>query len=159
MAQKPNPKRVRLVLGLMIATFLIVNAILNVVAIVAGMNEQDPAIGLPPDISPAVRLLVFLMSIGLTWLIGRSLYRFQINGEISVTESTNTARVMVFCFLLLFATLSFLRVWSWFWLPVFFAILLVFSVITLWRLLGGAYTAGTVVCALAAAFVTFYLVS
>jgi hypothetical protein len=159
MAETKNLKHVHLVLGLIFAFFLILNAIFDTIAFVAKSNEGQASVGLPADTSPAVRLLMFLIGAVVSWLLGGMLYRFLIKGTIPVSESTNTACVLVFYFVLTFATFAFLGVLAWFWLPLLFLVLLIFSVITLWGLLGGVFTTGAVVGAFAAAFVTFYLLS
>src|SRR6266498_5344236 len=150
-------KRVRLFLGLFFALFLIVNAILSTIGVVAGLRGMQPLNLLPAETSPAVRLLIFVVGVGLSWLIGRMLYKSLINGEVAVGESTNTAYIMLFYLLLVFAAFCFIGVLNWFILPILFAILLIFSVFALWRLLGGGFTLGSVASAFVAAFVTFYL--
>lgn len=158
MAQKRNPKQVRLVIGLIFALFLMINAVLNTVAVVAGLKSSDPLIALPGDSSPAVRLVLFVIGAGLSWLLGRMLYGFLISGEIPVAESVNYAYILLFYFLLIFAALAFLGVLSWMFLFILFLVLLLFSVFTLWRLLGGVFTVGSVLAASIAAAVTFYLI-
>lgn len=159
MATKQKTQHVRLLLGIFFALFLIVNAILNTLAVVAGVRGAEPLTLMPSDTSPAVRLLIFVIGIVLSWLVGRTLYKFLINGELPVGDSTNTSYVMLFYLLMMFAGLSFLGILNWFLLPFLFLVLLVFSVFTLWRLIGLGYTFGSVVAAFAAAFITFYLIS
>src|SRR5712692_5649077 len=96
MATKAKAKQVRLFLGLFFALFLVVNAILSTIGTVAGLRGAQSFALLPSETSPAVRLVIFVIGVGLSWLIGRMLYKSLINGEIPVGESTNTAYIMLF---------------------------------------------------------------
>lgn len=159
MTTQEKRKRVKLFIGLSFGLFLIANAILSTIGVVAGLRGVQLFTLLPSETAPAVRLVIFVIGLGLSWLIGRMLYKFLINGEIPLSDSTNTAYIMLFYLLLVFAALSFIGVLNGFILPILFVILLFFSVVTLWRLIGVAVAFGSVAAAFTAAFLTFYLIN
>jgi hypothetical protein len=152
-------RQVRLYLGLFFASFLILSAVVTVVAVVDGLKADVPHMLLPADTPPAARLLLFVIGLGISWYAGRMLFRFLMRGELPVGDATNIAYVMLFYLLQLFAAVAFLGVLYWFLFPFFFLVLLIISVIALWEILGGLFTACSVALALVAAFATFYLLS
>lgn len=159
MAKEKTAKQVRLVLGLLFALFLLVNAVFHTLAIIAGLNGKGPPFVLPEDISPALRLILFIIGIGVSWLLARMLFKYLIDGRVSVGDSTNTAYILLFYLLLTFATFSFLGVIGWFWLPVLFLVLLLYSIFTLWKLIGGPLTAGVVALTFVAIIGTWFMAS
>jgi hypothetical protein len=148
---------VRLYLGMLFATFLTVNAIGSVISVINGLKTEQTFTPLPSDTAPAVRLVVFVIGLAISWFVGRMLFRYLIKGEIPLGDSTNIAYVLLFYLLLLFASVAFLGVLYWFLFPFFFVLLLIISVIALWELLGAGFTIGAVGLALLAGFLTFYL--
>lgn len=152
-------KQVRLWLGLIFTLFLASNAFLSTLAALGGLRTGNPIMLLSADTSPAVRLLMFVIGLAVSWGIGNIIYRLLINGEIRVGESVIIAYVFLGFLLLIFAAIAFLGIFYWFLLPLLFVILLVFSILVLWRLLGGLFTLGAIAAALLVAFVTYYLFS
>lgn len=148
---------VRLYLGMLFATFLTINAIGSVIAVISGLRTELAYTPLPNDTAPAVRLVVFVIGLAISWFVGRMLFRYLIKGEIPLGDSTNIAYVLLFYLLLLFASVAFLGVLYWLLFPFFFVLLLIISVIALWELLGAGFTIGAVGLALLAGFLTFYL--
>jgi hypothetical protein len=159
MAKQRSPKKVKLVVGLLFTLFLVINAIFHTVAVHAWMNDKNPVFPPLEDISPAVRILLFLVGIGVSWLLARMLYRFLIKGEVTVGDSVNTSYILLFYLGLTFATFSFLGVMAWFWLPLLFLVLLIYSIFTLWSLIGGLFTIGAVVLTFFAIIGTWFFVT
>jgi len=151
-------KQVRLWIGMCFALFLVVSAWLSTLAVIGGLNADAPwGYIIPPDTSPAVRLLFFVIGLGFSWFIGRMFYRWLISGEIGVADSVSIAYALGLYLLLAFAAIVFLGVLHWFLLPFMFLILVVFSVLSIWRLLGGLYSFGALAAAAITSVVTLYL--
>jgi hypothetical protein len=159
MAKAKTAKQVRLVLGLIFALFLLVNGVFHTLAVMAGLGGETPLSLLPEDVSPAVRLILFVIGIGVSWLLARMLFKFLVNEEVLVGDSTNTAYILLFYLVLTFSMVSFVSVLGWFWLPVLFLVLLIYSVFTLWKLIGGLLTAGAVALTFIAMIGTWVLAS
>jgi hypothetical protein len=156
MATVRTAQNVRTTLAVLFTLFLLINAIFQTLAVVAGLRQTQLLLTVfNEDTSPSIRLIVFLIGCGVSWLLARTLYKFMLKGRVAVGDSTNTAFVLFFYFLLIFATLAFLNVITWFWLPVLFLILLVYTIFTLWSLVGGALTALAGVITLMAIIFTF----
>lgn len=157
MAKAKAAKNIRLILGFLFLIFLIINAVFHTLAVIAGMKGQDPIRLMPEDISPGVRLLIFLIGIGLSWILARMLFKFLISGKVQVGDSTNIAYVLLGYLLLTFATFSFFSVIGWFWLPVLFFILLIYSLLALWKIIGGAFTSCAFALTLVVIICTWYV--
>lgn len=160
MAPARSAGNVRNTIAIMFTIFLLINAVAQTVAVIGGLRQTSMIVTpFNEDTPPALRLILFLIGMGLSWILARILYKFMVRGKISVDESTNTSYVLMFYFLLLFATLSFLNVINWFWLPVLFLVLLVYTIFTLWSLVGGLKAAVAGVVTLMAIIFTLLLVS
>ncbi len=149
-------KQVRQRIGLIFALFLVLSAFLSTLAIIGGFKD-DAWVLMPPDTPPIVRLLFFVIGLGFSWFIGRMFYRMLINGEIGVSDSVSIAYALALYLLLMFAGAFFLGVIYWFLLPFMFILLVVFSVLSIWRLLGGLYSFGALAAAALTSVVTLYL--
>lgn len=151
-------RQARLLVGMFFALFLVVSAWLTTLAVIGRLNA-DAAWGnlLPLDTSPAVRLLFFVIGMAFSWLVGRVFYRQMIKGEVWVDDSVSIAFGLTFYLLLIFAAVFFLGVIYWLLLPIAFFILVVFSMLSIWRLLGGLYSFGALAAAAITSVVTLYL--
>lgn len=145
MAKAKAAKNIRLLLGILFLTFLLFNAVFQTLAVIAELHQKEPVrIFFSEDTSPGIRLLLFFIGIGASWLLSRMLFKLLIKGNVRVGDSTDTAYVLGVYLLLTFATACFISVISWFWLPVLFLVLLIYSVLALWKLVGGPFTGGAV---------------
>lgn len=158
MAKPRIPKKARVTLGLLFAVFLLINSIFLVLEAAAGLTGEGGFRFLSADVSVAARLLLFVIGIGTSWLLARMLYKFLIKGKITVSDSVNTAYILLFYLLLTFATFSFLGAIGWFWLPLLFLVLLIYTVFTLWRLIGALFTIGVVVLTFLAMIGTWFVI-
>jgi hypothetical protein len=150
-------KRLRLWLGLGFALVLVAGAVLTVLSWVRNPDTESSYTLLPEDTSPAVRLLLMFVFLGLSWFTSRMLFKRLVRAELPVGDATNIAYVCLFYLLLILGAAIFLGVFYWFLFPLFFFILIVLSTIVLWEILGGGFTAGALAAALAAGLITFYL--
>jgi hypothetical protein len=153
-----RPKDVRLYLGGFFALFLIANVVLLALAAIGELANKHSMQLLPADFPPAGRLLIFAIGLGISWAVGHYLYAFLMEGEVSVRESVTAATIFLLYFAFLFAGIAFLGALGWLWLGIGLLVLLVVSVIALWRLVGPAYVIGALVLAAVAAWLTFFLV-
>lgn len=140
MAAPKNAQNVRNTLAVLFTVFLLIHAILQTLAVIGGLkNTQILTTPFNDESSPAMRLLLFLLGAAVSWFLSRMLYKFMVKGQLTVGDSTNASFVLLFYLLLIFATLAFLNAISWFWLPVFFLILLIYSAFILWSLAGATW--------------------
>jgi hypothetical protein len=160
MAAPRAAQNVRTTLAVLFTVFLLVNATLQTLAVIGGVrNARLLSTPFSEDTSLAVRLLLFLLGVGISWLLARTLYKFMVRGQLAVGDSTNASFVLLFYLLLIFATLAFLNAIGWFWLPALFLILLAYSAFILWSLAGAAWAAVAMFMALTAIIFTFLIVS
>ncbi len=157
MARPKTATGVRLTLGFFFLLFLLFNAIFQTLAVIAGLNHQEPIRLLPEDLSPGVRLLIFLIGIVVSWLLGRTLFKSLIHARVEVSDSTNIAYVLLFYLLLVMATFAFFSVVGWFWLPALFLILLIYSLVALWRVIGGVVAGCALALMLIVVACTYYV--
>jgi hypothetical protein len=150
-------RQVRLWIGIIFVLLLTGSAVLSTVAVIVGLKGESAWVPLQ-DASPAVRLLLFVIGLGLSWVVGRFLYQMLVSGEIEVGDSVSIACMLALYGILIAATIAFLAVLYWFLLPFLFLILVVISVLAIWRLLGGLYSFGALAAAAIASAVTLYLV-
>ncbi len=159
MAAQLTPKRVRLAIGLLFAVFLIVNVIIQTMGIVSNLKSGQAFFLLPGDVSMGIRIILFLIGVGISWLLARQIYSFMLKGEISVNESANTAFTVLFCIALTITTFAFLGALAWFWLPVLLLILFMYTMFILWRLLGALKTLFIILLTVVAGVGTFLFTS
>jgi hypothetical protein len=137
---------------------LLVCAVVQTLTVVAGLKQRQMlTTPFTDDSSPALRLIVFLLGAGASWLLARIVYKRMVRGEVTLSDSANAAFVMLFLALLLSATLAFLNVISWYWLPAFFVLVLLYGVFTLWTLVGVAKASAAMVITVTAIVFTFLL--
>ncbi|HEX8174608.1 MAG TPA: hypothetical protein VF543_05760 [Pyrinomonadaceae bacterium] len=152
-------KQARLWLGIFFVIILAANAFFSTIAVLSGLKDNATFTPFALDTSPVVRLLLFIISLAVSWGISHLVYRTLIRGEISVSESVPIAYIFLGFLLLFFGAIAFVSIIHWLLWPLAFFILLIFSVIVLWRLLGGLFTVGAIAAAIIVAFITFYLFS
>lgn len=149
-------RQVRLWIGLIFGALLAGGSVLSTLAVIVGLKGEAAWVPLQ-DSSPAVRLLLFVIGLGLSWIVGRFLYQTLVNGELDVNDSVSIAYMLAIYGILIAATIAFLAVLYWFLLPFAFFILAVISLLSIWRLLGGLYSFGALAAAAVASAVTLYL--
>lgn len=159
MPKLKSPKKIRMAIGLIFAGFLILNVIIHTMGIVVNLKAGKAFFILPADISFGIRIFLFLIGIVISWLLAQKVYKFMLEGECAVNESANTSFIVLFYILLTIATFAFLGALTWFWLPILLLILFIFSLFTLWRLLGGLLTFLTILLAIIAGIGTFLFTS
>jgi len=146
MGTQKTGQSVRNILAMLFTIFLLINAILQTLAVIGGLRHTSLLITpFNEDSSPAIRLILFLVGFGISWVLARMLFQYMIKGKLSVGDSTHTAYVLLLYLMLIFASFCFLNVIGWLWLPLLFLILFLYTIFTLWSLVGGAKTA--LVCA------------
>jgi hypothetical protein len=150
---------VQLKLALLFLTLLTVAAFFQTLAIIAGLQDRPPLTIIPEDTSPGLRLVMFLVGVGLSWVLSRQLFKMMVEGQIHVSDSTNTSYVLLFYLVLIVASIFLLSVIGWFWLPVLFLFLLIYSVLTLWKLVGALFTLAAIAAALIIMACTWFVFS
>lgn len=151
--------QVQWTLAILFGLFMIANGIFHALAVLAGLNGQVPALLLPEETAPAVRLLIWVIGFILSWYLARILYMFLLRRDVSVGDSTNMAYGLLFYLTLTASTFSFFGIVSWFWLPLLFLILLIYTIFGLWSLVGGLITLATVGVSLLVITVVSFLVA
>ena len=124
--------------------FFLLNVALDVLALLAAFKADRAPQVLPPDLGVGVRLLIFVIGLGVSWALGRWLYMQMVDGEFPVEESASAAQVLKFYLLLVFAGLAFLGGFSWIWQGVLLLVLILMTMFGLARLLGTMLTAGVI---------------
>lgn len=149
MARPKKVEGIKFPLAFLFLIFLIINGLFGflwpITTIYSGAG--DPIIVGPLDLPFGSRLLIFLVGVGVSWWVTRSLYWFLFTREVEVDDAINTAYTFFFYLLLTLTTFSFLGVLGWYWFPLLFLILFIVSLLTLWNFLGGLLTVGSFVLA------------
>ena len=135
--------------------FFILNVILLVFGLLVAFKNQQPMI-LPEDTGMAVRLLIFIVGVALSWALGRWLYTQLIDGEIPVNDSGGAAQVMLLYLVLLFAGLAFLNGISWIWQSVILLVLVLMTLFGLNRVIGWLASIAVVIIGLAIGAALFF---
>ncbi len=112
---------------------------------------------LSEDTTTGVRLLVFLIVAAISWFLGRGIYRWLVRADVPVGDSISTVYVFILFLVLTFSTLLFVGFVQWFWFPLVFLILLVFSTMTLSKLLGMAGGVAALVVTIATVGITWWM--
>jgi hypothetical protein len=157
MIQDAKGNRVKYAVGAIFAGFLILNVVLLTMQAVYSLKDIEPPSILPQDFSIAGRVIIFMIGLFLSWLIARQLYSLMLKGQIHIGESANTSVIMLSYLALTFATLVFVGILSWFWLPFLLLMLLIFTGIAMWRSLGAVVTILVVLAAIAISATTAFL--
>jgi hypothetical protein len=106
-----------------------------------------------------IRILVFAIGAGLSWLLGRWLYMRMVEGEVKVPEAGTAAMVLLFYLLLTFAGLAFLGGFSWIWQTLFLIVLILMTLLGLSRVIGMMPAASVLVACFVGGAVLFFLLS
>src|ERR1035441_2890586 len=126
MPAQQNVKDARPLIVAVFTVFCLANIFLLVVSLlVAFKNSKFQPI--PEDVGLGIRMMVFLIGAGLSWMLGRWLYMRMVEGEVKVPEAGTAAMVLLFYLLLTFAGLAFLGGFSWIWQTVFLILLVLMT--------------------------------
>jgi len=155
------PAKVRTTLALVFIAFLLVNVIFLTMAIVSAWRGNVAL--LPPhlgeDIAFGVRIGIVLVGGFASWMCARIMFQQLVRQKIDPAEAVGPAWSLVSYLLLLVATISFLGLGSWLWLPLLFLIVTVWSVLTVWSMVGATGVVAGLVVALVGAALTAYVIA
>jgi len=130
--------RARWTLATVFTVFLLINVVVLTLAFLAQLRN-DPS-KLPPhlgeEVSVGVRLLVIAIGAVFSWFLARMLFKHLVVQDVSPGDSVGPAYSLLSYLLLVLAAYSFLGFGTWLWLPGLFLIVLVWSLISLWSLVG-----------------------
>jgi hypothetical protein len=153
--------KVRNIVLAVFALFLFLTAValtITMIALVAG--EQSRLYwDLGEEVAVGVRLLIFVVGAALIWAMARALYKELVKGLGAPDDASNISVSLMSYLVLLVAVVAFLGAAAQIWLPILFLIVLLWSSIAIWRLVGSTMTLGTVAVAIMAIVTTWYLVS
>jgi hypothetical protein len=143
MYQAATNNRARWTLAVIFIVFLAVNvAILSMAAIAAFHADWDR---LPPHIGAdtpmGLRLAILAVVMLASWFFARTLYRLLVGEEVRPSESLSPAYGLLSFLVLVAAAYCFLGFGTWLWLPVLFLVVLVWTVLALWTLVGARWIA------------------
>src|SRR5215213_11260145 len=97
MAANRTAQNVRYTLAGLFTFFLIANAVFQTLAVIGGLKSAQLLVTpFNEETSQAVRLLIFLLGFGVSWLLARALYKFMMKGQLAVSDSANAAFVLLF---------------------------------------------------------------
>ena len=131
----PLQKNVRLTLTTIFGVFFFANVLVFVLSLWAAFGSGK-AVLLPEDLSTGVRLVIFLVGAGISWIAGRWLFMQLIHGDLGVDESSNAAILMLGYLLLMFTGIAFISAWSWLWLLILLLVLVLGTMLILRRIVG-----------------------
>ncbi len=134
MANAALQKNVRLTLSTIFGVFFLANVLVFVLSLWAAFGGK--AVLLPEDLSTGVRLVIFVVGAGISWVAGRWLFMQLIHGELGVDESSNAAVLMLGYLLLMFTGIAFISAWSWLWLLILLLVLVLGTMLILRRIVG-----------------------
>jgi hypothetical protein len=138
MNQTAIKSRARWTLAVIFTAFLALNvAILSMAAIAAFHNDWER---LPPHISAdtpmGLRLVILAIVTLASWFFARSLYRLLVGEDVPPSASLSPAYGLLSYLVLVAAAYCFLGYSTWLWLPILFLLVLVWTVLSLWALVG-----------------------
>jgi len=138
MNQTAVRSRARWTLAVVFTVFLALNvAILSMAAIAAFHSDWDR---LPPHISAdtpmGLRLGILAVIIFASWFFARALYRLLVGEEVLPSDSLSPAYGLLSYLVLVGAAYCFLGFGTWLWLPVLFLLVLIWTLLALWSLVG-----------------------
>jgi hypothetical protein len=143
--------------GLMI--FLLANAAFLAFVAAVILKKDKTFEVLSGDVSFLVRFLLLAVSVGFSWWFGRYCYTKLVESKVRAdVHGLNIAYVMMGYLLLLLITVVYLGFVSWIVFAVLLLVLVVFSAIVLWGFLGPAWVLGSLMLAILACGLIFYLV-
>ncbi|HKV91294.1 MAG TPA: hypothetical protein VJW20_01965 [Candidatus Angelobacter sp.] len=159
MNQTAVKSRARWTLATIFTVFLTLNvAILSMAAIAAFHGDWDR---LPPHIGAdtpmGVRLGILAVILLASWFFARALYRLLVGEEVLPSESLSPAYGLLSYLVLVGAAYCFLGYGTWLWLPVFFLLVLIWTLLALWSLVGSRAMLGGLCIALLTVIVIIFL--
>jgi hypothetical protein len=151
--------RARHTIALLFTIFLLINVVVLTMAALSVATGN--LLLLPPhlgaDTATGARLALLLVGGAAAWFFARMVFQLLVNAEVGVEDAVGPSFSLLSYLILIVAAVTFLGSGSWLWLPVFFLIVLVWSVVTIWGLVGGAVTIAGLAVALLGAIVTWYM--
>lgn len=152
-------KNARPIVAAVFGLFFLMNVALYVLALLAAFKTDQAPQVLPPDVGTGVRLLIFVIGLGVSWGLGRWLFMTMVEGEIPVEEASSVAQVLKFYLLLVFAGLAFLGGFSWIWQGIVLLVLVLVTLFGLARVLGMALTIAVILAAVVAGALFFFVLA
>jgi hypothetical protein len=142
--------------------FLIINVVVLTMAVLTrlrpGPGPQLLVMG--PEVSLGVRLGVVLIVAVASWLFAQMLYKMLVRGDealqvngVSPREAVGSALSLLSYLLLVVCAYAFLGMGVWYWLPVLFLVVLVWSLLSIWSLVGWLPMLAALALAAIAAFI------
>jgi len=133
-------RNARLWVALTLTLFLMLNGVLVVLTLGAVLRDVPLPVLLSDESSPAMRLLLFVGGLAVSWLIAGMLYRRVIEAWEPISTGVQVAFVLFFYILLTFFALAFLGAFGWLWMPAVFVVLLIATLLIIPRYLGAVLT-------------------
>jgi len=158
MTAQQGAKDVKLLIIAVFTIFCLANVFLLTISLLVAFKNSKLQL-IPEDIGLGIRILIFLVGVGLSWALGRWLYMRMVEGEIKVPESATAALVLLFYLLLTFAGLAFLGGFSWIWQAVFLLVLMLMTLLGLSRVIGTMASVAVLTGCVLAGVVLFLMLS
>jgi hypothetical protein len=144
-------------------TLFIIFLVMNVIALtmtMVAMRDDDASL-LPPNLGPdaaiGLRLLFVIIGGGVSWFCAQILYKLLVRGFLPPSEACGAACSLMSYLLLVFAAVAFLGAGAWLWLPLLFLIVLCWSTLHIWSVVGAVATVATLIIASGAMIATWLL--
>jgi O-antigen ligase len=159
MAELVERSRARWMLAVMFTAFLLVNVVILTMTFIAGLRG-DPS-RLPPhmgeEVSLGVRMGLVVVGLLASWFFARMLFQLLVNREDRPSQAVGPSLSLLAYLALLVMAYSFLGFGTWLWLPVLFLFVLVWSMLSLWSLVGFGLMLVGLCVALAGGALTWYM--
>jgi hypothetical protein len=154
------PPRARWILMVIFTTFLIVNVVVVCMTALAAIRSGGSH--LPPhldaDTPMGVRFAVVLIAGIAAWFFAQMLYKQLVKERVAPADSVSPSMGLLSFLVLIAAAYSFLGFGSWLWLPFLFIIVFIWTLLSLWSLVGWIAMICAVVLAALAGVATFLIV-
>ena len=118
---------------------------------------------LPPhfesDVPIGMRLGLVLLACVIAYVLAQMLYKLLVRETVPASDAAQPAMSLLAYLVLIAATFGFLGLGSWLWLPVLFLLVVIWTVLSLWHLLGWKFMIGILVLAIAVGVLSGFMLT
>jgi hypothetical protein len=138
---------------------LLLNVVFLTLVLIGGRNTRTLPVwaGLQDDVPVGWRLALVILGTTAAWFSARSLYKLLVRDGGSPDDSVSTAMSLLSFLVVIMLAYAFLTYAAWMWLPILLLVVLIWSTLAIWGVVGGAPVVTALAVAVGVAMLTWYV--
>jgi len=152
--------RARWILAFIFTLFLLLNVVI-ISMVLTAVFEHDLVrlihLVLNENAAMGLRVGLVLLAAIVAYFLAQQLYRLLVRENVPASEAVSPSMGLLSYLVLIIAAYGFLGLGSWIWLPVLFLLVLLWTVISLWSLLGWLFMTVILLIAVFGGVLTYLL--